>query len=686
MNTPNIRTASPSARQLPDTAQLPYYHQNVEDFRKELGLEHLKLSPLRPAHWQKQRGNYVRSYVLSNLRIQMRGITPRVKWNLGALWDCLPVELITAIYELLHPIDLYHAIRSTKNIRRFLLNKNSASIWRKSFLNHSDIPFYPNDVSPPKWVSLIFGPATCDDCGLANSLVDYAFRWRKCDDCADYFNDEEPRYVDDSYTYYSDEGEYTSNRLLAVQTMVEEFPDEVDVVWTLATKTYRQDPFNYPHIACYFTPRYSFGQVDEIVSTMKDYLVKIRSDDADARVDYEAFVDVTRDAVEQNMKHAQLCNCWAKNIQTLSQNDFAKFIPAFHLLCSEALLRRGYDPRDIGAAMENFDWTMTHHHWPDVSDVKLNKSKLRKYLPKIEAAVAKCKQLRLVAEFAARQKERQKKILSFYFAALESNFIPEVHSYLPNRHQEIYRLPCFANYLTDPQESLVELPVNSIQQMFQSVDTYLAQNHRPLFQSLFDLMLNAGVLSIEDTNDAELGTCARLAIAIFECCESALVGWEEVAVHACHDGSTYQERGTIRARFSDAGKEALESLAELLHLESLDSILAKDLDDLNRRFVCKTCPFDLVAHCSGRFSLHAMTWRECICHVVKNRTSPSQNRHDPVFDILSPALTEFILRTELAMDMRWCIRDSDVCCRNGHIYPFTNRAAQMTEPNRKILT
>ncbi|KAF8172646.1 hypothetical protein BJ912DRAFT_1080535, partial [Pholiota molesta] len=67
-------------------------------------------------------------------------------------------------FEFLHPIDLYHAIRATKGLRSFLLNKNSITIWKESFLNHPDIPFYPPDVSAPKWASLLFGPATCDVC------------------------------------------------------------------------------------------------------------------------------------------------------------------------------------------------------------------------------------------------------------------------------------------------------------------------------------------------------------------------------------------------------------------------------------------------------------------------------------------------------------------------------------------
>ncbi|KAF9475300.1 hypothetical protein BDN70DRAFT_764724, partial [Pholiota conissans] len=64
---------------------------------------------------------------------------------------------IWQIYSLLHPIGLYHALCSTKRLRRFLLDKKSSFIWKQSFLNYPDIPFYPDDFSAPRRAPLIFG-------------------------------------------------------------------------------------------------------------------------------------------------------------------------------------------------------------------------------------------------------------------------------------------------------------------------------------------------------------------------------------------------------------------------------------------------------------------------------------------------------------------------------------------------
>ncbi|KAF9486252.1 hypothetical protein BDN70DRAFT_239864 [Pholiota conissans] len=664
-------------------AQLPYYHQNLEELRKELGLEHLKHLPLRPPHRQKQRGNYVRSYVLSNLRIQMKGVRPLVRWNLVALWDCLPVELITAIYELLHPIDLYHAIRSTKKIRSFLLEKNSAPIWRKSFLNHSDIPFYPNDVSPPKWVSLMFGPATCDDCGLDNSLVDYAFRWRKCDDCAvsffcsnetfaslwlplcyqDYFFARRQYTSGHSMDYYDYEGDLNHyKRMNALEPILKDFPDQVDTLWSLALRTNRTESLIYPREVynCSLL-RYSASQAQSVAARMRKHLERMRSGDPVAIIKYLSFSSDVQAANLQRIQHAQLCNSWAVSIQVYSQNAFASLVPAFRTLCTEALLQRGYDRRDVAPKTRSFNSVMCYEDWANISDIKLNKTKLRKILPQLESGVVARQRLRLEEEFVARLKARQAKVRLFYSVARKTNFIPEVHQYLPERDEDIFRLQPFANYIENPAETVTELPIDSVRQTLDSIYMYMSRTHEPLFKTLFNLILNAGVLPANVSYESEPGNFARLAMAVFECCGSALVGWEEVGAHVCLDGFSYMDGGIspFLVRFSNAGFQALKSLAELLHLDSVESLLAKDLDASNRRFVCKTCSFDRYSVICRRFSFRAMSWRECLCHVVKNQTLPLQDQHDVMFDILSSALTESILQNEFISD-----RD----CQNAKSY------------------
>ncbi|KAF9486254.1 hypothetical protein BDN70DRAFT_988245 [Pholiota conissans] len=682
MNTVNIQTTASSATQLPDISQLPYYHQNPETFKKELGLENLKRLQNRPSHWPKRRGNYVRNYVLSDLRIQMKTIKPRMTGNLELILNGLPIELLISIFSTLHPIDLYHAICAAKTFRHFLLNKNFASIWRESFLNHPDIPFYPDDVSPPKWASLIFGPATCDECGLDNTLVDYAFLWRKCDVCADYFNERRRQHANNANLYYfygEDEGEsrHTLDRLIAVQLIMENFPDQVDIIWALSARTCRNDSFTYFPNVFHLLSKYSYSQVKKIAFKMRSYLIAIQSGEAGAKVTYDTFVKNTQASSEQRMEHALLCNRWARNIQTSCQNAFIKFTPAFRALCRKALLARGHDSRDVDTEMEKFDWTIINKEWPNVSGLKLKKSSLWKYLPQLESGVITSKQERLAEEFEILKELQRHKAFSFYTDNLLPNFIPDVHAYLPQRAEDVWRLPPFVDYISDLQISVVEFPVDAAQRALDSVEIYVAQTHGRLFKSLFHLMLIAGVLPTGVNDDSKPSDFAGLAEAVFECCGSAFVGWEEIGVHVCQDELSYLQGGMspALARFSHVGHKTLKNLAGLLHLDSLESVQTKDLDTLNRRFVCKTCPLiDSGLTCR----LRAMTWRECLCHAVQIQTYLQQYRHNAVFDILSEPFTESIINSELPFPSH---DGRDVCCRHGHVFGCSNSSWMRSDRN-----
>src|SRR6266542_4817072 len=68
------------------------------------------------------------------------------------------------IFQHLHPIDLYSLIRTNKGLRALLLSKDSYSIWRNSYFQHSDIPCCPPDTSYPRWTTLLFGPDKCHVC------------------------------------------------------------------------------------------------------------------------------------------------------------------------------------------------------------------------------------------------------------------------------------------------------------------------------------------------------------------------------------------------------------------------------------------------------------------------------------------------------------------------------------------
>jgi len=114
------------------------------------------------------------------------------------------IDDIVKIFERLHPIELYNLIRTTKSIRKLLLNQEAWSIWHRSYAKHKEVPSCPSDTSYPRWTTLLFGPDDCDvsclctfddleteeniyqKCGANYAMPDFAFRAHFCESCMVY--------------------------------------------------------------------------------------------------------------------------------------------------------------------------------------------------------------------------------------------------------------------------------------------------------------------------------------------------------------------------------------------------------------------------------------------------------------------------------------------------------------------
>ncbi|KAF9486139.1 hypothetical protein BDN70DRAFT_988152 [Pholiota conissans] len=613
------------------TALLPFYGERPDDLQKELwvGGKLKRSTPFFKWPRGRDRGNYIKSYLFMNLRIEAKSTRPRLTCHLDVLLNYLPNELIGSIFGLLHPIDLYHAIRATKALRLFLLDKNSASIWRESFLNHPDIPFYPDDVSPPKWVSLIFGPATCDICGRGNSLVEYALRVRRCNACKDYCKKDDIKL------------------LTAIQPILAEFPEQQNDIWRLAVKVHRSDSYSYPDTGFYtYRPRnwYSIQQTVETARMMRQYLVGIRSGLPEAKRKYETFVQTTDVSMQQRFQHSKSCNLWASKLYSGSRNVFSRSTPIFIALARKELQLRGHNSDDVAKALRTFEYTIVSGQWATIPDDKLKPSNLRKYLPQFEAMVNISKRNRSF---------RQRNVCKFYrrqeiatcFKNAKMAFPYRVTTWAPSL-ETLYNVDFFVGYINDPQESVGDLDTDLAErEIFRLIDEFIDAKKRRLCK----ILLDANLLPAWAHDDSKPDESLALAIAVFECCGKVFLGWEEAAVHICkHSNGTscVPDAGdsTFKFHFSDTGYKTLEVIASLLRLDSLGSVLRQDLDRLDRRFVCKACT---LVQKSRSWGLTALTWRECLAHalVIKAPYSTVDPRI-PEFDILSEDLTRSILRLE----------------------------------------
>ncbi|KAK0209119.1 hypothetical protein DFS33DRAFT_1307755 [Desarmillaria ectypa] len=96
----------------------------------------------------------------------------------------LPLDILFEIFGHLHPLDLLHLTRTTKQFRRVLTHKSSTTVWKSSLANVTGLPPCPEDMSHPAWASLVFDHF-CHKCFAANIRnVDWYLRVRLCSKCA----------------------------------------------------------------------------------------------------------------------------------------------------------------------------------------------------------------------------------------------------------------------------------------------------------------------------------------------------------------------------------------------------------------------------------------------------------------------------------------------------------------------
>ncbi|KAF9486098.1 hypothetical protein BDN70DRAFT_926812 [Pholiota conissans] len=208
--------------------------------------------------------------------------------------------------------------------------------------------------------------------------------------------------------------------------------------------------------------------------------------------------------------------------------------------------------------------------------------------------------------------------------------------YIHPHDAAIYKVKFFSDYIDNPDDSFVPLDYNASEpEIRRFVETQLAVKK----YGLFKILLDEGLLPREVNRKSDPDQYLELAIAVFRClsCFQPCVGWEEAVAHL-HSRREKWSAGE-RYNFCKPAYQALRSMVDVLGLgsESLGTLTHTDLDNLNRRFVCKTCT---LRKDGGTYSLPSLTWRECLRHAV------GATLHVPEFDVLTSSLTPHLLACE----------------------------------------
>ncbi|CDO76828.1 hypothetical protein BN946_scf185033.g25 [Trametes cinnabarina] len=96
----------------------------------------------------------------------------------------MPVDIVTEIFSYLDPLDLLNLVRTSKSLRKFLLNPRLAYTWEVVRKSVRDIPPPPPFMSEPAFIHLVFS-TYCHGCGKG-PVHKIVWIWfvRYCKDCA----------------------------------------------------------------------------------------------------------------------------------------------------------------------------------------------------------------------------------------------------------------------------------------------------------------------------------------------------------------------------------------------------------------------------------------------------------------------------------------------------------------------
>ncbi|KDR67558.1 hypothetical protein GALMADRAFT_258225 [Galerina marginata CBS 339.88] len=563
------------------------------------------------------RGNYLASHVSCRLRQEAASHRPRFT-DLGAIFS-LPLELILEIFEHLHPIDLYNLTRSSKSIRALLLAANCAPVWKAVFQRHPDVSASPPGVSLPKWVSMLFGPSTCDKCGHPEAMIDFAFLKRLCNSCRDVHGVRQPRFR--SYLNVNNKSVYE-----------EDFRDLVRV-------SYRYDAMVYPSARGYHGPQLYFREeVEERERQIRRFMAAIDANEPKAAQKYQEFKTETAVFVSESMKCARTCDAQCGMIYHGIQQRQSELTQQW----KRQLMSLGHNHDDITRSQEDIHLTLL-----ELRITRLTKKTFKRSWPAIQRALAPVTGKRLVRERRIRMEQRRLRVKALY-QAYQRSLDPTDWQYVPDVGR-IYGIRTIFTWISSELEDdlLVEAMRDDVPLYVERYGAYGRRQLSRIFAEQHPLL---------DLDKDPL----QVAAAVFECplhlpindksvrC-TALIGLEDASLHFdCvvpknSDLKAEDFDPEIKFAYSLAGFKTMEHLLGLLGLDPYTT-LANDLETLDARFLC------MVPDCrqfsgsdKGRF---AMTLKECVSHAARYLDHPPQS-----FEPLSEEATESVIWQEAACSL-----------------------------------
>lgn len=240
-----------------------------------------------------------------------------------------------------------------------------------------------------------------------------------------------------------------------------------------------------------------------------------------------------------------------------------------------------------------------------------------KLRPLLEPAV-------VAAQAARKAQERQvlvesrKRVVNVAYHRYKRTILPATWAYHPGAYT-VYEFEPFAKIIDDPEETQYKEDdfASAVKELPRLLDNWKFEKIR----QLISLLPRHG--SDGDSRDLKPAICQEdlnsevlnLAISVFTCLGSVhspnaggrcLIGWDGAGIHLkCGALRKFWDR---RLHFTRRGFDAARELVKLANLDP-NTALAREMDKVDARFVCASCPQIRFKGFQGR---QALLWRECV--------------------------------------------------------------------------
>ncbi|TFK74696.1 hypothetical protein BDN72DRAFT_833230 [Pluteus cervinus] len=519
----------------------------------------------------------------------------------------LPVELITEVFGHLHPIDLYHLTLANGTLRDLVASPSALPLWKIVWDRHPSVAPCPPDVAYPRWASLIFGPAVCDECNLSIALPNFTYRKRYCNTC-----------------FYA---------------RVEQTTLPAPVRPLIAGSFWTNDYVRYTDQDSYYGVSYHQVDVEPILKQYNQLEADVSKNLPGSEEKMAAFVLASQTRADAVRALAQKGNAWfSETYKAFSARQDAK-LSYFIGRMRRSVLKMGFAEADLG----DFD-SGVKRLWAHNPNARLSWRYAKRMRGRILGVADQSRKHKIAADQLKRQ-ESCKEVFRGVYRDYRREVKPVMWYTLPS-DDEVFDLCRWFIHESSKEDKPVDL----------SECRYAFESETEKIATWFDRRREALLSSPSLTDpDSPLPPMEQMALAtsIFACgaCRTfndpsissgqssgaALFGWDDVALHS-NCSRLYEERAYRNISPSIPARGFVQHVLQKLNLDP-NTTLASTLDEQNLWFICENCV-------SWKY-IKTFTWREYVRHIVRSDIYHGAQNPEADYRILTPEAAFYVqLRRE----------------------------------------